>query len=83
MNKFFITLRTARVLRGLTVKQVAEKTGKCVDTISKYEKDSSNIPRDLSIELIRLYNVPENIIYFGKESDLFGFVSETCEALSL
>ncbi|MCM3632904.1 helix-turn-helix domain-containing protein [Paenibacillus camelliae] len=83
MSRFCITLRTARLLRGMTVKQVAIKTGKCVDTISKYEKDSTNIPRDLSIELIRLYNVPETVIYFGKESDLFGLVEDSAKAISI
>lgn len=72
MQEFFITLRAARIIRGLTLKQVAALTGKCSDTISKYEHDSTDIPRDLSVQLISLYGVPDRLIHFGKESSLYG-----------
>lgn len=71
-NGFYITLKTARILRGLTIRQVAVLTGKCPDTISKYEKDSTDIPRDLSVLLLKLYNVPDQYVFFGRESDLHG-----------
>lgn len=73
MEPFKITLRAARVNSGLTAKEVADRTGKCVDTISKYELDSSNIPHDLMISLLELYNVPFVHIFFGRESEFLGF----------
>lgn len=68
-----ITLRAARVNCGLTLKDVAHETGRSVDTISKYEIDSTNIPRDLMVELIDLYQIPDEHIFFGKESSFHGF----------
>lgn len=72
MKEFKITLRAARVNRGLTLKDVAEKTGKCAETISKYEIDSTDIPRDLSLKLIEIYEVPQDLLFFGSESSLNG-----------
>lgn len=65
---FLITLRAARINRGLTLKQVAKKTGKCSETIGKYEMDSTKMPRDVVEQLVILYDVPKEIIFFGKES---------------
>lgn len=69
---FKLTLKAARVNRGLHQREVAEKVGKNLDTIAKYEKDSTNIPRWLGTALAELYNVPEDLIFFGKESDFTG-----------
>ncbi|BFH15583.1 hypothetical protein J6TS7_56320 [Paenibacillus dendritiformis] len=69
---FQITLRAARVNRGLTLQKVAALSKKSIDTISKYEKDSTNIPRDLMSCLLEIYEVPANYIFFGKESDFIG-----------
>lgn len=65
----FITLRAARVNRGLTLKDVASLTGKSDMTILKYEKDSTDIPRDLMQKLLEIYDVRYDNIFFGKESD--------------
>ncbi|MGN7309168.1 helix-turn-helix domain-containing protein, partial [Bacillus subtilis] len=54
---FKITLRAARVNSGMTMQAVANAINKNVDTISKYELDSSNIPHDLLVALLELYNV--------------------------
>ncbi len=72
MKNFQITLRAARVNCGLTLKDVAKKTGRNVDTIMKYEKDSSNIPRGLMVQLIDIYGVDFDALFFGKESDFIG-----------
>lgn len=72
-----ITLRAARINCGLTVKDVATKTGKCIDTISKYESDSSSIPHELMITLLELYKAPFDLIFFGKESEFHGFIFKT------
>lgn len=65
---FQITLRAARINCGMDLKDVSQLTGKNVETISKYEKDSTKIPRDLMEELIQIYGVPKEYIFFGKES---------------
>lgn len=70
---FKITLRAARVNKGLPREKVSQHTGKSVDTIKKYEEDSSDIPRDLLLELLELYEVPDEHIFFGKESVKTGF----------
>ena len=67
-----VTLRAARVNRGLTLKEVSKKTGWCIDTIASYEKNSSDIPHSLLVSLLDLYNVPFDLIFFGKQSDFFG-----------
>lgn len=69
---FRITWRAARINRGLTLKDVAEFTGKSIDTIIKYEKDSTDIPYDLMQRLLGLYGVPIEHIHCGRESDLIG-----------
>ncbi|WP_422659089.1 helix-turn-helix domain-containing protein [Paenibacillus sp. EC2-1] len=73
MEPFKITLRAARVNCGLTTKEVAEYTGKCFDTINKYELDSTNIPHELMVSLLNLYKVPFSYIFFGRESEKLGF----------
>jgi len=69
---FLITLRAARVNRGLTLKEVSLQVGKSEATISKYESDSTSIPRDLMEALCALYGAPKDIIFFGRESDFIG-----------
>lgn len=73
MEPFKITLRAARVNSGLTTKEVAEYTGRCFDTINKYEIDSTHIPQDLMVSLLSLYKVPFSYIFFGRESEKLGF----------
>lgn len=76
MPDFYITLRAARVNRGFTLKDVAVKVNKCTETISRYEADSTDIPRDLSVQLLELYGVPANYIFFGKESSFTGRINK-------
>ena len=68
-----ITLRAARVNRGYTLKDVAEKVGKNIDTINKYEIDSTNIPRSLMVDLLKLYEIDPDNIFFGKELDFIEY----------
>ena len=71
-ERFRITWRAARVNRGYTLKQAAELAGKNIDTIMRYEKDSTEIPHDLMLFLLGLYDVPADVIRCGLESDLIG-----------
>lgn len=71
-DEFRITWRAARVNRGYNQAEVAELSGKNIDTVVKYEKDSSSIPYDLMKLWIKLYDVPEDLIFCGLESDFTG-----------
>lgn len=79
---FRITWRAARVNRGLTLKEVAKITGKSVDTITRYEKDSSDIPYDLMQLWLNLYKVPGEIVFCGRESDLTGKMNTKIKEVS-
>jgi len=65
-----ITLKAARVNLGLTLKDAAKKFNLHHETLAKYEQDSSNVPRSFFVQLERVYGIPEEYIYFGKQ-DLF------------
>jgi transcriptional regulator with XRE-family HTH domain len=62
-----ITLKAARVNLGLTLKEAAKKFKIHHETLAKYEQDSSNVPRSFFIQLKRVYGIPEEFIYFGKQ----------------
>ena len=69
---FKITWRAARVNRGYNQAEVAELSGKNIDTVTKYEKDSTEIPYSLMQTWLDLYGVPADIIFCGLESDFTG-----------
>lgn len=73
MNRenLLITLRAARVNAGLKLVEAAEKFGINKDTLSKYERDSTNVPRTFLIKIEQIYKVPLDYIFFGKESEFF------------
>lgn len=77
---FILTLRAARVNCGYTTKDVARITGRHHETIGSYEKDSTNIPRDLMVLLLDLYQVSYENIFFGKESDFHGSIRKKYSA---
>ena len=72
MSDFQITLRAARVNRGMTLKKASELASKSVDTLMKYERDSTDIPRDLMMRLLALYDLSADVVFFGRESDFIG-----------
>ncbi|MBF0699151.1 helix-turn-helix domain-containing protein [Streptococcus danieliae] len=59
------TLKACRINAGYTLRQVAEKVGKSFQTISKYEKDSTEIPLSLLKDLAKLYNMKIDDIFLG------------------
>ncbi|MDT2830877.1 helix-turn-helix transcriptional regulator [Vagococcus carniphilus] len=67
---FRISLKSARVNSGMTIKESAETVGVHHQTLSKYEKDSSDISVSLLEKLCNLYQIPEDYIFLGKEYDL-------------
>ncbi len=66
-----ITLKAARVNCGLTLKQAAAKFGISPDTLSNYEKDSTNVPRTFFVQIEDVYGIPVEHIFFGPQSDFF------------
>jgi transcriptional regulator with XRE-family HTH domain len=71
VERLQITLRAARVNAGLTLVEAAKLFGINKDTLSKYEKDSSNVPRKFFIKIEEIYGVPVDNIFFGVESEFF------------
>lgn len=70
-QKILITLRAARVNAGLKLSEAAEKFGINKDTLSKYERDSTNVPRKFFTKIEEVYKVPLDNIFFGVESEFF------------
>ncbi|MGL9846078.1 hypothetical protein IGJ91_001237 [Enterococcus sp. DIV0765f] len=65
-----ISLRSARVNAGLTIKEAAKIIGIHHETLSKYEKDSSDIPMSLLNKLSNLYQIPTDYIFLGNRYEL-------------
>lgn len=66
---FQFTLRATRILSGFTVEEVATACGVTVRKIKLYEKDSGRMPRSIAAQIVRLYRISYDYIYFGKEKD--------------
>ncbi|APR61456.1 transcriptional regulator [Staphylococcus condimenti] len=66
-----ITMRAARVNTGMTQAQAAKELGINTDTLVRYEKNNSKIPRNIISEIEDLYQVDSDNIFFGVESEFF------------
>lgn len=66
-----LSLRAARTNIGYTQAYAANKLGINTDTLSKYEKNSSKIGRDLIEKMEKLYFVDADNIFFGNESEFY------------
>ena len=66
-----ITLKAARVNAGLRLVDAAKLFGINKDTLSKYEKDSTNVPRSFFVKIEEHYKIPVENIFFGPQSDFF------------
>ncbi|MGY3724330.1 Helix-turn-helix domain-containing protein [Granulicatella balaenopterae] len=60
-----ITLRAARVNRNMTLLEASKYLKINKDTLTKYERDSSDIPYSLSKRMQELYEVPAENLFFG------------------
>ncbi|PTI25075.1 helix-turn-helix transcriptional regulator [Staphylococcus xylosus] len=65
------SIRSARINIGLTQTEAADNLKINVDTLSKYERNSSKITRDLILKMEKLYYVDANHIFFGDESEFY------------
>lgn len=66
-----ITLRAARVNAGYTLNEASEVFGINKDTLSKYEQDSTNVPRTFFVKIEEVYKIPVENIFFGNQSEFF------------
>ncbi|WP_262481728.1 helix-turn-helix domain-containing protein [Bacillus sp. CH30_1T] len=66
-----ITLKAARVNSNLNLVEAAEKFGINKDTLWKYERDSTNVPRTFFIQIEGVYGIPVDNIFFGNVSEFF------------
>ncbi|WP_411765441.1 helix-turn-helix domain-containing protein [Staphylococcus pseudoxylosus] len=58
------SIRSARINIGLTQTEAADNLKINVDTLSKYERNSSKITRDLILKMEKLYYVDANHIFW-------------------
>jgi len=77
---FKITLRAARNNLVLTRKEAAELFEIHYETLTKYEYDSSRVPRSFFSKIEKIYGIPLDFIYFGVEKD---FVEDLKRSLRL
>lgn len=65
-----LSLKAIRINAGLTAQEAADLANVHVQTLSKYEKDSSKIPINLLLTLSEMYQIPMDYIFLGKEYEL-------------
>jgi len=66
-----ITLRAARTNIGFTRIEAAAALEIHHETLKRYEIDSTNIPRGVFIKFEKIFGIPADNIYFGKEKDFY------------
>lgn len=68
--KIKFTLSACRSNAGFTLEEASKELGVNKATLSKYEKDSSNISMSLLNNASDLYQVPIDYIFIGKKYEL-------------
>jgi transcriptional regulator with XRE-family HTH domain len=64
-----ITLKSARINLGLTLKESAKLLDIHFTTLGKYENDSTDVPRSFILKIEKVYGIPSEFIFFGKQVD--------------
>lgn len=64
-----ISLKGARNNAGYTQREIADKLGISISTVSKLEKDSSNISKCLLDNMTELYRIDQDNVFLGKHVD--------------
>lgn len=68
-----LTLKAARVNKGMTQKEAATKFGVHYQTLASWEKDNSEMAHS-KIKLIpEIYGIPMKNIFFGKENEFIRY----------
>ncbi len=70
------SLEACRKNAGFSLKTASERLGINYQTLSKYEKDSSNIPLGLLKKMVSLYQVPLDYIFLGNKYELIRIISD-------
>lgn len=65
LNSSKITLRTARILSGYTLKEAAASAGISASVLGRYEKNPSNIYASMATKIVRIYGVTIDDLDFG------------------
>ena len=65
-----ISLRAARITSGYTVEEAARHIKVSPETLCAFEQDAGDMPLSMAIEILNLYRVPVDVVYFGRESEL-------------
>lgn len=65
-----ITLEAARVNAGLTLKEASVKLGISIPTLSRWEKDSTNVTISHLKKIEEAYGYPIDYIFFGNSLEL-------------
>lgn len=60
-------LKACRINADLSLKEASDRLNVHPQTLSKYERDSTNISISLLKEIADLYHVPEDFIFLGTE----------------
>lgn len=82
MSEFNENLKLIRMIRGLSVRQVAQKIGRSIGTISNWESGKISPPVDAIQQLCDIYDIPPNQL-FGWENcpDIDAFKFEQQQTL--
>ncbi|KZE79349.1 hypothetical protein AV654_17930 [Paenibacillus elgii] len=64
-----ISLRTARLLSGYTLKEAAAHAGISVSVLSEFEKKSWETTLNVAISLLELYQVSVDVVNFSEKSN--------------
>lgn len=70
---FKLTLKAVRYNSGLSRPEAAKYFDVHPATLMNYENNSSKVPRSFVVKLEKVYGIPLEYIFFGKETD---FVEE-------
>lgn len=73
------SLEACRKNAGFSLKTAAKKLDINYQTLSKYERDSSNIPLNLLQKMVQLYQVPLDYIFLGKKYELIRKIKDDRE----
>ena len=65
-----ITMRTARAMNNMTLKDASEKLGVHENTLRNWEKDSTDIGYHMAMKVADLYKLPHEFIFFGLDTTL-------------
>jgi transcriptional regulator with XRE-family HTH domain len=74
--KYGLTLEAARTNVGYTLKEAAVMFGVHPQTLSNYERDSSNVPFSFIEKVPFIYKVPKELIFFGNKYEFIRTLRE-------